>query len=381
MLSELLLSLLTRKKGSNTENEFTCCCEKEQLLMTLILWLQLCLDDSVVAKQQSHHVCGTNSCSNECLVTQTWNFFFSWPATFWGHKNGITFTDRNIFTHFLSSERLTWYLFESVCLSVKHDTMCITGKSLTPEPLSSPKSQPVSQEETIARKCGWFSVRYFRPETLSGDHTRYIFVNSSQYGIVWANVIFFAIVHCLFAYAFYYVVTTPELRALWIFDYVYGLFGGLGVSAGAHRLWSHKTYHASLPVRIFLMICFTSSGENDIYTWSRDHRLHHKYTETDADPHNSRRGGFFAHVGWLLTRKHPDVLIKGATIDNSDLIHDPVVYYNRKFYIPLYLFFRLYLCIALPVWLLDETASNSFFGRSLYIVSSLRTWNWWYSNF
>ena len=36
-------------------------------------------------------------------------------------------------------------------------------------------------------------------------------------------------------------------------------------------------------------------------------QLHHKFTETDADPHNSRRGMFFAHVGWLLTKKVGDL--------------------------------------------------------------------------
>jgi stearoyl-CoA desaturase (delta-9 desaturase) len=119
------------------------------------------------------------------------------------------------------------------------------------------------------------------------------------------------------------------------------------------------------------MMCFTSAGENDIYTWSRDHRLHHKFTETDADPHNSRRGGFFAHVGWLLTRKHPDVIIKGKTIDNSDLMSDPVVRYNRKYYIIMYLFFRVYLSIMIPHWLLDETLYYSMIGQYFHLESFL----------
>ena len=51
--------------------------------------------------------------------------------------------------------------------------------------------------------------------------------------------------------------------------------------------------------------------QNDIYEWCRDHRVHHKYSETNADPHNSRRGFFFAHMGWLMLKKHPDVREKG----------------------------------------------------------------------
>ena len=70
--------------------------------------------------------------------------------------------------------------------------------------------------------------------------------------------------------------------------------------------------------------------QNDIYEWSRDHRMHHKFSETDADPHNARRGFFFAHMGWLLVRKHPDIKLKGPTIDMSDLSRDPVVRIQRK---------------------------------------------------
>lgn len=171
--------------------------------------------------------------------------------------------------------------------------MCLT-KSTPPLIGNTVSSKQVEEESKIARRCGWFSVRYFTPFTLSGDRARYIFVNASKYGIVWPNVAFFIIMHWAHAYALWNLITRPELQSIWISCYVVGLFGGLGVTAGAHRLWSHKTYNASLAVRIFLMICFTSAGENDIFTWSRDHRLHHKYSETDADPHNSRRGGFFA---------------------------------------------------------------------------------------
>ena len=58
--------------------------------------------------------------------------------------------------------------------------------------------------------------------------------------------------------------------------------------------------------------------------------MHHKYSETDADPHNAKRGVFFAHMGWLLMKKHPDVIEKGKRMYLQDLLDDPVVYYQRK---------------------------------------------------
>lgn len=70
--------------------------------------------------------------------------------------------------------------------------------------------------------------------------------------------------------------------------------------------------------------------QNSLWEWCRDHRVHHKFTETDADPHNVKRGFFFAHVGWLLVKKHDDVKTKGKLVDMSDLEQDPVVMFQKK---------------------------------------------------
>ena len=59
---------------------------------------------------------------------------------------------------------------------------------------------------------------------------------------------------------------------------------------------SHRSFKANFGVRLFLAFCQTLSLQNDIYEWARDHRAHHKFSETDADPHNSKRGFFFSHV-------------------------------------------------------------------------------------
>jgi stearoyl-CoA desaturase (delta-9 desaturase) len=73
--------------------------------------------------------------------------------------------------------------------------------------------------------------------------------------------------------------------------------------------------------------------KNDIFEWSRDHRVHHKWSETNADPHNAKRGFFFSHIGWLLMKKHPDVIEKGKRLYVTDLLSDPIVRWQRKFVI------------------------------------------------
>ena len=61
-----------------------------------------------------------------------------------------------------------------------------------------------------------------------------------------------------------------------------------------------------------------------------DHRVHHKYTDTNADPHNSTRGFFFSHMGWLLVKKHPDVIRKGKALSFDDLRNDPIIMFQHR---------------------------------------------------
>lgn len=95
------------------------------------------------------------------------------------------------------------------------------------------------------------------------------------------------------------------------------------------RWWSHANAQFILTIKNF-NICFHSDPQNDIFEWARDHRVHHKYSETDADPHNAVRGFFFAHIGWLMVRKHPDVIEKGRKLNLSDLHADEVVQFQKK---------------------------------------------------
>ncbi|XP_025152596.1 acyl-CoA Delta(11) desaturase-like [Harpegnathos saltator] len=97
-------------------------------------------------------------------------------------------------------------------------------------------------------------------------------------------------------------------------------------TAAAHRYWSHRSFKAKLPLRIILLLChLTAVQVNTQLCWVRDHRIHHKYVDTDADPYNSNRGFFFFHVGWLMVKKHPEVIKKDQQIYISDIKADSLV--------------------------------------------------------
>lgn len=206
------------------------------------------------------------------------------------------------------------------------------------------------------------------------DDVSYYYVNYDYPGIVWRNAIIFAILHLVYVYGFYLSVSQSTWSS-WLFMYCYAVFGGLGITAGAHRLWSHRSYKATYPLRMFLMICNCIAGQNDLIEWCRDHRLHHKSSETDADPHNSNRGWFFAHVGWLLQRKHPKVIEMGKKLDLSDLYNDPVLVFQKRNYWPLALFFGLVFPVSICHIYFGETLWDSLcIGIWRYVTSLHCTW-------
>ena len=132
-------------------------------------------------------------------------------------------------------------------------------------------------------------------------------------------------------------------------------------------MWSHRSYSASFPVRFLLMLCNSIANQGSIFHWARDHRVHHKYSETDADPHNAMRGFFFAHMGWLYVKKHPEVIRAGKELDFSDLYEDPVVMFQKK----LDPWFALYMCFVFPAQIAVKYWGESFWP-AFFVAGGLR---------
>ncbi|XP_015608808.1 delta(9)-fatty-acid desaturase fat-6, partial [Cephus cinctus] len=195
-------------------------------------------------------------------------------------------------------------------------------------------------------------------------------------GLQIINVIYYSLLHIAAIYGVYVALFRAKLATqIWL--PIFAALMGSGVTLGSHRYFSHKSYEVTTPVKIVLLIMQTMTGQNSAFTWAREHRLHHKYSDTDADPHNAARGFFFSHMGWLLTKKHPLVLQKGRTVDVSDLLSDKLIMFQHKYYIPLYVFWGVLVPIMIPIYLWDEKPWVSFFTVYClrYVVVLHFTWS------
>jgi stearoyl-CoA desaturase (delta-9 desaturase) len=79
------------------------------------------------------------------------------------------------------------------------------------------------------------------------------------------------------------------------------------VTAGYHRYFSHRSYKTSRAFQLFLAVLGTTTMQNGPLWWASSHRLHHKHSDTELDPHSAATRGFlYAHAGWIFDRTQPD---------------------------------------------------------------------------
>lgn len=184
-------------------------------------------------------------------------------------------------------------------------------------------------------------------------------------GLNFPMLIYISLVHIV---ALVGVFNLPKCSAetlIWAF--ILWPISGFGITVGVHRLWSHRSYTAAAPLRLTLMLFNSIANQGTIFHWARDHRVHHKFSETDADPHNATRGFFFAHMGWLFVKKHPDVVKVGRDLDFTDLLEDPFVMFQKK----LDPWFTLYMCFVFPAQVASHFWGEQFW-TAFFVAGGLR---------
>jgi stearoyl-CoA desaturase (delta-9 desaturase) len=100
----------------------------------------------------------------------------------------------------------------------------------------------------------------------------------------------------------------------------------MSITVGYHRLFSHISFKAKWPVRLFTLVFGACAFENSCLDWASDHRRHHKHVDHDDDPYDISKGFFWAHIGWLLFKLNPE-----PPMDNvNDLRKDKLVMWQDK---------------------------------------------------
>ncbi|BCX47413.1 fatty acid desaturase [Haloferula helveola] len=143
----------------------------------------------------------------------------------------------------------------------------------------------------------------------------------------WINTVFLLIISLLAViaapiYIWHYGFDAFQL-GMFLF---YVIATGMSITLGYHRLFSHLSFKAKWPVRLFTLVFGACAFENSVINWVSDHRRHHKHTDHDDDPYDISRGFFWAHIGWILFKTLPE-----PPLDNvADLRKSKLVMWQHK---------------------------------------------------
>lgn len=140
-------------------------------------------------------------------------------------------------------------------------------------------------------------------------------------GLNWITAIAMSAFHVLAIAAFFFITKGALLAAL----ILYFVGGMLGIGMAYHRLLTHRGYKTYKWVEYFLTFCGTLALEGGPFFWVATHRVHHQNTDVEGDPHSPRDGGFWAHMGWIITGRvmhnHSDALLPYIPDLRKDKFH------------------------------------------------------------
>ncbi|MBE9137178.1 fatty acid desaturase [Nodosilinea sp. LEGE 07088] len=144
----------------------------------------------------------------------------------------------------------------------------------------------------------------------------------------WVTILFMIAVHSLAALAF--LPANFSWAAVGVALFLHWLTGCLGITLGWHRLVSHRSFQVPKWLEYFFVLCGTLACQHGPLMWVGLHRHHHAYSDQSNDHHDSNKGFWWSHMGWML-REVP------ATNDIDrfirDIKDDPFYLFCEKYFL------------------------------------------------
>ena len=114
----------------------------------------------------------------------------------------------------------------------------------------------------------------------------------------WGTIVFMVAIHILSLVAIQPKFwSLPAVTSLLFF---YWVTACLGVTLGYHRLLSHRSFIVPRWLERFFATCGAISCQHGPIDWVGLHRHHHSFSDTEVDHHNSKRGFWWSHMGWMF---------------------------------------------------------------------------------
>ncbi|MBI1374797.1 MAG: hypothetical protein GC159_18915 [Phycisphaera sp.] len=94
----------------------------------------------------------------------------------------------------------------------------------------------------------------------------------------------------------------------------------LGITLGFHRLLTHRGFKTPKWVEYFLTLCGCLTWQGSPVQWVGVHRIHHKHSDEEEDPHTPKHGFSWAHMFWCMQLESEG---RRGVDAAKDLLRDP----------------------------------------------------------
>ncbi len=181
----------------------------------------------------------------------------------------------------------------------------------------------------------------------------------------WDNIPFLTVhVMCLGAFLTGF---QPEWLLLAIGSYYLRM---VGVTAGYHRYFSHRSYKTSRVFQFLLAFLAMTSAQKGVLWWAAHHRHHHRYSDRQEDFHSPlQRGFWFSHVGWTLSEKYMQA---DLSLVKDFAQYPEISFLNRFYFIPPALYgLLIYLVWGFPGLIWGFFISTTALYHCTFFINSL----------
>jgi stearoyl-CoA desaturase (delta-9 desaturase) len=76
------------------------------------------------------------------------------------------------------------------------------------------------------------------------------------------------------------------------------------ITAGYHRYFAHRTYRMGRAAQLVFAFGGLTAAQKGPLWWAGNHRDHHRFADTEKDPHSPQQGLWWSHIGWILSGKY-----------------------------------------------------------------------------
>jgi len=131
------------------------------------------------------------------------------------------------------------------------------------------------------------------------------------------------------------------------------------ITAGYHRLFSHRSYSTSRAFQFVLAVLGSSAAQKGPLWWAASHRHHHKHSDTEEDIHSpGLHGLWWAHAGWVLSSENDEADL--TTVKDLTKFPELVLLERFHFVPPLILLACCYLLGVLLALYYPQLGTNGF---------------------